>query len=279
MKLTLLVFSALIVLLLTAVIPLPGGQNANVVYYSPVFMFLLAVLSVSSIWCCIKRKFSLKQIGFYLLHLGVVTILVGAFIGYLAGTKGSVQLSLISPRPTGQLLTAERKPVHFGFDVAAEDFEVKFYPPVYRLYRKLPPEEVVPGKMPYELVKENTADEQGFCVVEGVGTVSNLWNASSQEWVQRKILTDGLLLNLAGQTPKFFGVTLVFDGEKRSVSVNHPTQFKGWRFYLMSYDQNNRRYVQLSVRRDPGRRAVIIGIWLTLAGSFIFCFRKQGGSV
>jgi len=279
MLLTLILFVLIVVVLLTGVIPVPGGLNATAVYYSPVFMFLLALLSGCSVWCCIERKFALKQAGFYLIHLGVVVILIGAFVGYVAGTKGTVQLSLVPQLPVGQMLNSEGGTVGFGFDIAAEDFQVKFYPPVYKLYRRLPPEESVQGQMPYKPVAEFSANEQGICSVDGVGMVSNLWNEVKQEWAQRKMLTDGSFLNLTGKTPSFFGVTLVIDGKKFPVSINHPAQYQGWRFYLMSYDQKSHRTVQLSARRDPGRMAVIVGIWLTMAGTFIFCFRKTGGRV
>lgn len=279
MRFAIVILCAVILLLLTAVLPVGKGLEATAVYTSPVFIFLLALLSGASVWCCIKRKFSAKQIGFYLVHLGVVVILVGAFVGYVAGIKGVIQLSVRPPQLVNQLLSSEGDAVDLGFEIAAEDFQVKFYPPVYQLYQRLPFEEAVPGQMPYKQIGEFRADESGVCSVDGVGMVSNLWNEVNQEWTQRKMLPDGSFLNLAGKTPSFFGVTLLLDGKKLPVSINHPAQYKGWRFYLMSYDQNNQRFVQLSVRRDPGRMAVIIGIWLTIIGTFIFCFRKTGGQV
>jgi hypothetical protein len=276
MKLAILILGALIVLLLTAVIPVPGGLHANAVYYSPVFMLLLLLLSLMSIRCCWRRKFSLKQGGFYLVHFGIVLILAGAFTGYVAGTKGVLQLSLKPQQPIGQLLTGEGDPVSFGFDVAAENFQVKFYPPLYQLYRKLPPEKAVPGQMPYEKVGECSAGGNGVCMIKGFDPVSNLWNEAQQEWTPRKMLADGSILNLAGQTPSYFGVTLLIEGQKFPVSINHPAEYKGWRFYLMSYDQVNQSNVQLSARHDPGRNTVVVGIWVVIVGTFIFCFRKNG---
>lgn len=279
MKAVVLLMGALILLLLTGVIPVPGGLHANSIYYSPVFMLLLLLLSLLSIRCGLRRKFSLKQSGFYLLHLGIVLILVGSFTGYVAGTKGVLQLSLKPQQSVGQLLNGEGDTVGFGFDVAAENFQVKFYPPMYQLFRALPPEKAVPGQMPYEKAGEFATDERGVCVIKGFGPVSNLWNEVRQEWVQRKLLPDGSFLHLSGQTPSFFGVTLLIEGRKLPVSINHPADYKGWRFYLMSYDQQNQRSVQLSARRDPGRNAVIAGVWVVIAGAFIFCFRKEGGAI
>jgi hypothetical protein len=278
MKFAVIVFSALILFLLAGVIPVRGGLHVSSIYYSPVFMLLLLLLSLLSVRCCMRRKFGLKQSGFYLAHLGVVLILSGAFAGYLTGTKGMLLLSLEPPQPAGQMLTQEGDTVDFGFDVSAEDFQVKFYPPVYQLYQPVPPAEVAPGQMPYKPAGEFSADGQGVCVVPGMEPVSNLWNEARQEWTPRRRLPDGSVLNLARQMPSFFGVTLNADGKKLPVRINHPAQFRGWRFYLMSYDEQNRSSVQLLVRRDPGRAAVIAGIWLTIAGAFIFCFRKQGES-
>ena len=279
MKPVVLIMGALILFLLAGVIPVPGGLHANNIYYSPVFMLLLLLLSLLSVRCCIRRKISLKQSGFYLVHLSVVLILAGAFAGYLLSVKGVLQLSLKPSVAVDHLPLPGRKTVPFGFKVAAEDFQVKFYPPMYQLFRALPPEEIVPGKMPYKPAGEFSANEQGVCTIKGLGPVSNLWDGMRQEWTQRRMLPDGSFLHLAGMTPSFYGVTLVIDGRKLPVSINHPAQYKGWRFYLMSYDQQDQSYVQLSVRNDPGRNTVIAGIWLAIAGTFVFCFRKHGESL
>jgi hypothetical protein len=182
-------------------------------------------------------------------------------------------------QPVGQLLTQEGDTVSFGFDVAAEDFQVKFYPPMYQLYRKLSAEETVPGQMPYQPAGKFSANENGVCLIDGMAPVSNLWNEAQQEWVQRTMLPDGSILNLVAQTPSYFGVTLLIEGKKLPISINHPAEYNGWRFYLMSYDQVRQSYVQLSARHDPGRNAVIAGIWIVMIGMFVLCFHRQAGSL
>ncbi len=279
MKIAVVVFSALILFLLTGVIPVPGGLHANTIYYSPVFMLLLLLLSLLSVRCGLRRKFAIKQTGFYLVHFAVVLILAGAFVGYVAGTKGTVQLALRPSQAVGHFLNGAGNTVSLGFEVAAEDFQVKFYPPFYQRYCPLPSEKIVPGQMPYEKSGEFSPSENGVCTIKRIGVVSNLWNEVGQSWVQRKMLPDGSFLYLAGQTPSFYGVTLLIEGRKLPVSINHPADYKGWRFYLMSYDQKNQSYVQLSIRRDPGRTAVIAGMWLAIVGTFVLCFRKEEGSV
>ncbi len=284
MKFAIVILCAVIFLLLTGVLPVGKGLEATAVYTSPMMILLLALLSASGVWCCIKRKFSAKQIGFYLVHLGVVVLLAGAFIGYVVGTKGTLQISLKPQVPLNQMLDVNGKAVRFGFEVAASDFKVEFYPPMYHFYRQIPPERMQVGQMPFEQVAEFdlTGKEELDLGSLGPFKVSNLWNEARAEWAQRRMLESGSFLHRASQTPSHFGVNLlVDDGGEQSIlpiSINHPAGYKGWRFYLMSYDQTNRSFVVLSARRDPGRAAAIAGIWILITGTFVLCFRRTGGA-
>lgn len=276
MRFAIVILCAVILLLLAGVLPVGKGLSATAVYTSPIMILLLGLLSVASVKCCFKRR----PVGFILVHLGVVIILAGAFAGYLVGTKGNIQLQLRRPAAVSGLAGA--KPVPFGFDVSAKDFKVEFYPPVYHLYRALPRDQIKPGQMPFEKTAEFDTSRFQTLEIDGVGpvTVSNLWNEARGEWTSRRMLADGSFLHLASQTPSSYGVTLqIADAEKElelPVSINHPAGYKGWRFYLTSYDQRNRSYVVLSARHDPGRGAVIVGIWIVMIGTFIICFRKAG---
>ena len=278
MRFAVVILCAVILLLLAGVLPVGKGLSATAVYTSPVMILLLALLSAASIKCCFKRR----PVGFILVHLGIVIILAGAFVGYIAGKKGTIQLQMFRPVAASGLTGAN--PVPFGFEVAAKDFEVKFYPPVYHLYRELPRDQLQPGQMPFEKTAEYDMTGKDFIDVQGIGRieVSNLWNDARGEWTSRRMLDSGSFLHLASQTPSHFGVTLqIADGEKElelPISINHPAGYKGWRFYLTSYDQRSRSYVVLSARRDPGRGTVIAGIWIVMIGTFLLCLRKTGGA-
>jgi cytochrome c biogenesis protein ResB len=83
-----------------------------------------------------------------------------------------------------------------------------------------------------------------------------------------------------GQTPRHFQASLCIsrkDGPdiSRELEVNHPVEYGGWRFFLMSYDTESRRYVVLSARHDPGRPVVFAGMAMLMVGSAIMCFRKK----
>ena len=82
-------------------------------------------------------------------------------------------------------------------------------------------------------------------------------------------------------TPKHFQASLritAVDGSTSAseLEVNHPAEHAGWRFYLMSYDTDARRYVVLNARKDPGRKIVFTGIAMLMTGISILCWRKTG---
>jgi len=87
----------------------------------------------------------------------------------------------------------------------------------------------------------------------------------------------------ANPTPKHFQASLTIRDKdnsttKHELMVNHPVEHDGWRFFLMSYDRESRRYVELSARNDPGRNIVFAGIAMLMLGISITCFRKNEGS-
>jgi len=88
---------------------------------------------------------------------------------------------------------------------------------------------------------------------------------------------------MADPTPKHYQASLKITGKDGSTTqhelvVNHPVVHDGWRFFLMSYDKESRRYVVLSARNDPGRNIVFSGIAMLMLGISITCFRKAGGN-
>ena len=282
MRLGILLLASILLLLLTAVLPVSGGRDATAVYYSPVFMLLLGLLSCCLVWSCFKRRFGPKQIGFYLVHLGVVVLLAGALTGHLSGAKGALQLPLSAPEAAGGILS-KKAPVSFGFSVSAKDFEASFYPPAYTLYRRLSPGSIMPDQPPVEKVADYETEGREVLDLKGFGQVkcAALWDESRSEWRPQLELNEDCFLYRTLQIPSHYGVTLkVVDGEKKHdlpIRINHPGNYKGWRFYLTGYDLDNQSFVTLSARHDPGRSAAISGIWMLMVGTFVLCFRHEEG--
>jgi hypothetical protein len=87
-----------------------------------------------------------------------------------------------------------------------------------------------------------------------------------------------LLINKPGD--KWYSANFHVDdsGIKRTfpLAVNHPVSYGKWRFYLMSYGQDQHgQYLILSGRRDPGRMPVIAGIWMLITGVFLICLLRR----
>jgi len=161
---------------------------------------------------------TLRKAGFQLTHLGLVVILVGAFIGFLKAKKSEFALPISATHEIKQIPTAnDNSSYDLDFGIAVTNFQVDFY---------------------------EQSDKQ------------------------------------SRPTPKHFQASLrinSLDGSTTSheLEVNHPVEHAGWRFYLMSYDTEARRYVVLSARHDPGRGVVFTGIALLMTGITIMCFRKN----
>lgn len=282
MKIGITIMWLIVLLLLAAVLPIAGGRSAAALYHSPVMIILMGLVAGSCVWCCRKRRSGLQLIGFLLAHLGVAIVLAGGMLGFLFGMRAMVRMPIDVENPIDAVMVDGQREVPLGFKIAARDFRITFYPPSYTRWHPLPPDQVGPGEVPFSSGQEfETGNADEWDLGDGQSlTVSNLWNRFRSEWVPQYSLPDGSLLAITRQTPSFFGFTLaVIDGDTRSeipVAVNKPARYGSWIFYLMSYDAQGRSYIDITARRDPGRGAVIAGIWMIIAGVIILSFRRTG---
>lgn len=270
-----------VLLLVAAVLPAAGGRSATALYHSPVMILLLGLLAGSCLWCCRGRRSGWRRAGFLLAHLGTVIVLAGGMLGFLYGVRTMVRMPVRFESPIDTVMVDAQRQVPLGFQIAAREFTVDFYPPTYVRWHPLPPAQVEPGEVPFRAGREyETGNADTWDLGDGQAfEVSTLWNSFRSEWVPQYSLPDGSILAIARQTPRFFGFTLVVtDGDERTeipVAINKPATHGGWIFHLMSYDAHGRSHVDISVRRDPGRGAVIAGIWMIIGGVCMLCFRRE----
>ena len=272
-------FILLIVLfLLAGAIPLHGGLELAV-FRTPVFWSLLAILAVwCIIACCKPKRFkSLRGIVFLLAHGGVVLLLLGAAIGLFTGKKTQFA-AYIGAQPANELPGPANTTYPLDFSLAVTDFKVDYYPPSYHYYA--PPEKEGDD---FTLVKTLKPNMDGTITLpKHGGTISkDLLTDEDGHWKTQIFLDNNYLLHKAAPTPKLFEATAQLtlpDGTAlppKAFSVNHPLNFHGWRFYLMSHDTQNNEYIVITARRDPGRYCVIAGIWMIIAGVAILCWFSQ----
>jgi hypothetical protein len=280
MKFTVFILTLLVLFMLAGVLPVAEGTQA-VVFHSPVFIGLLVLLGVAILYCCVRRRPDVKQIGFYLVHLGVVVILAGAGIGYIAGQKTSCAIPIAPQHEIRELPRQNAEPIMLDFSITVPDFSVEYYDPSYYLYRPV----AVTGeirKTDYEFVENVSFTGDEPVPITDVLTVSpDDLKDGRGNWVPQQFLENGWVLQKGEAMPRHYSAQMNLkaddsDEVAAELSVNHPVSFAGWRFYLMSYDQQNLRYIVISARHDPGRLLVICGIWAVIVGIAVLCFRKKG---
>ncbi|MGQ9617783.1 MAG: cytochrome c biogenesis protein ResB [Candidatus Aminicenantia bacterium] len=106
-------------------------------YKSWWFNSFLLILSLSLTICTLTRKkLNWRELGFYMTHLGIVVILIGALIGDIFGVKGFLDLHIGERKGEINIIergmkTTNTKPL--GFDVELANFSIEEYIPEYRL--------------------------------------------------------------------------------------------------------------------------------------------------
>lgn len=266
MRFSIVLMAAIVLFLLAGVIPAPDGGALPQLFKSPVFILMGFVLAVTNLIGVFKRW---KNLGFVLMHLGVVILLIGGFIGHVKGRRGSMTVGINGPAVNLmqlQDMTQHEIPVQ----VESLEFKVEHYPPSYTRY--------VPEGDTYLPVGTFTLDPESELVeIEGIGSIAVNSFRMGSLWMPRVPMEDGSILVQKSMTPKRYETRLRFDGEtEETVTINYPVTYKGWRFYLMSYDQRMMQYVVLSARYDPGRSLVVVGIWMVIVGSFVMSFWRGG---
>lgn len=279
MRIGLLLLGVAVLFMVSGAIP-AEGDTQTVVFRTPLFVALMACIAGITTVCCVRRRIRLRSVPFLICHVGAVLILAGGFIRYLRGRDTQLAAPVSGTHAIAQLTLPNDDTVRLPFSIAVLDFDVQFYPPVYRLFRRQGPngaDDGVAGDAPVDLpvAGRDTVDlgELGTLAVDALRTAGG-------EWRQHYLLTDGSQLERLSPTPRHFAARLRFtdaDGTtaNRTVAVNHPVHHGGWWFYLQSYDPPTQRFVVLRVKRDPGRPMVIGGIWMLIVGCALTCWRRE----
>ena len=270
LRATQVVLGAVVLLLLAGVLPVPGGGQ-EAVLRSPLLVLLGLALLVLILVCQVRRRPRLAGLA---LHGGIALILVGAGLGWWGALQGTVLVPL-DGRPRTLQINLGRGgsgTMDAPQTLAARDFIVVYEPPDYDFFTHVGAEDVEHrGTFP---IWRDTLD----LGAEGRIPGSVLRDAAGG-WRDFHDLGAGRILQRGRAAPRHFRVALqVASGDWQDLQVNHPVTVDGWRYHLMSWEQiaGEATHVQLSARRDPGRRWVTAGIWLAIAGALLGALRVLG---
>jgi cytochrome c biogenesis factor len=274
---------AIYLLLVTALlmvvggIPVTGG-DITLLFNSPIFILIGFLLAFSSFLACFKVKFSKGKMAFYLNHLSVVLIIIGVFLSHFLEKKGEFNPPLGKdyviyqiPQPvTHEGMRPVYHDINLGFGISFCDFKISYFPPSYALFR--------PNKKnDYDFI-ESAKVKDGKLVFSSGRTIleKDLINNFTKEWKDQVIQKDGSILQVQGLMEREYQVTAtIFDNDRKvlkeqMVKINYPIDYKGWRFYLMSYDRQGRQTITVLAKNDPGIPYVTLGLWMLILGVFSY---------
>jgi hypothetical protein len=280
MKLAMWTMSALVVIFLAGVLPGRGG-DASAVFRSPATIGLLGLLCVLMIPCCLSPR--RRYVAFVAVHAGVVLVLLGALMTHIGAVKQDAMVPLFREHALRTLRLDDETRVQLPFGISATDFTVEYYPTDYNLYRIPPVSPDDPGHgaaADAVFLRKLALDADGSLDLGKLGRLGPEELPVPGEGHSPNLMLDEEHVIQATRTVSLFSVQLILrDGEDderiEPLTVNNPVVHRGWRIYLSSYDEHGRRYVILTLRRDPGRLLVASGLWTLVAGAFVLGLYRQ----
>lgn len=235
-------------------------------FYTSLFVIIPVIaFSAVMIWCVVRYPFSIKKIGFFACHVGILVIIVSAFVSWGSLKDTSFAIPVNRYAFYGQVMQNDGSELDFGFEVSVASFKVEKYDPDYSLYDS-------DGKLLIETVIQN---RKGIFDLGEHGRVSAEQLKKDGVWLPTYKLENGMRLVKLPEVDKSYEAVLqIRDGDvhTETVGVNDPYTYKGWKFYLMGYDEENLQYVNLYVKKDPANVPFAIGIWMVIVGTFLECF-------
>lgn len=252
---------------------------------------LLGAFVIVQAVCLFVYPFQIKKIGFYLLHIGLIAMLVGSMIYFLTGIKIQGYIPVDPQGSTAQavyqgdkknLLKGDNYTANFSsFRFGLTDFSVEHYEPLYDVYK------LDPSTKKQERIKTDVEiNSEGVYDFGEYGKKSKddlLVNGEYPE--QIKLNDDGTIVASRRTTVKHYkgDVRIVnYETNKNydeTIEVNHPVRVNGWKIYLMNYDEQDHGATFI-FKYDPGEYIMLAGLCMVMIGAFVACFvrpRQKAG--
>ena len=268
MKPTVIALGCAILLLITGGSPVLGVPQ---IYHSGVFLLiglLIGCLAALGVWFCRKKP------GLLLLHLGAVLILIGSYIDFAQEKKVSFGI-FVGDSYISNIVYDEKTqtdiPLDFSFVVRS--FAVSYYPQTFSLYG-------MTSGQPERLEEGINKDNQVEFKKHNLSFTFDELKDEKGNFMPYRLAGDKQIVARDRLTEKFykadFRITDKDETKDFTLAVNDPVTYKEWRFYLMSHGVNqDRQYVYLTARHAPGRLCSLTGMYVIIAGSFLFAFLRK----
>lgn len=275
MKVSAGLFALLALTLLAGAVINAGFDNTLPVYNNPFVLALFAALAVLTLLCCLNKKWlSLHGVGFLLCHVAFVLFLAAAFVYYVVGEDGELELVIGGPAETYVVQDDGMGTLTLPFSVACSEFDVEYYPQQYAYSAYDPAAGGYAQKGRAARGADGTLDLGKYGVVPAATLAE--WEASGEgvlSFGETRIVADG-----APAVREYTAQLRLDGGAAQPIRVNHPVRHGGWKFYLMSYRSDNTGTpyaVVLHAKRDPALGVAVAGLALLPVGTFLLCLRRR----
>lgn len=266
--------------MLAGAIPVGTDGVERVIFRTPIFVIFMAALCVSILHSSFKQRFTWKKLGFYLSHLGIILLLGGALLGMLYEEQVQFAIPISETMDFWEIPKADGDQIELGFGFGVTNFNVDRFEPDYALYQPVIITKDGITTTDYEFIDRIRIQDDMYDLGT-LGTVSgSILRLADNNWREQHYLPGGeVLVKYPQEDQHYLASFRIRDDNDElyyyDLKVNHPVDYSGWRFYLMSYDQSSLQHVVLSARNDPGRNYVVLGIWIVMIGTAIICWNKQ----
>ncbi len=273
-----------------------------------VLLYLLVLINLTAVISLRLKRFNIKDISFYLNHLGVLILLFAAGPGsgdkaryFMRVNEGSVEWRA---EMSGQ--KPDNDPVELPIAISLEHFDIDEYPPKIAVINRLTGDALPEGR-PFFFEGVPTAEATVLnwdIIVDSLihrprmaphayvrvtdrssGDISEGWISCGNYFQHYKTLnlSDSVCVAMAYPEPKRFISTVEVytqDGKTKEgeIMVNHPMTLGHWKIYQHSYDSSRGRDSLWSVFElvyDPWVIPAYIGLLLMMAGA-VTLFWKGG---
>ncbi len=270
LKVTMTVFSVLILLLIAfGIAQLCGWEwptefsAAN--WVMSVALGIFCVLLAVSLF---GQKFNVKRLGSYILHFGFVAFLTGCLIFTASGVQVLTSVPVNNSVAYSTLQKSDGSLLELGFSFGLDNFNIEYYDPVYDVY-EMTADGAKKVKTDIQLNRDGVFD---FGKYGGKYTLASL--SDGYGGIREQIDLNGNYVALVRRAVKKYTATVsFFEGKDRTVkqlTVNHPLRKKGFKIYLMSYNDASRT-ATLLFKKDYGEWLSTSGLVLIMGGTFFHC--------
>ena len=247
------------------------------------------------------NKFKFSNFGYYVVHLSLIIIAIGAIIGGIWGFKGNV--NIVEGGTADKIMLRNMKIKPLGFKIKCLDFEVKFYPDgTPKEYKSVL--EIIDGnkkftkaiRVNHPLHYKGITFYQASYGTAGQKVRIRVYDRDTQKLVFDKFVplrvpvsldnkTQFVVMNYTNNFQGFGPAAQIavvrdfmhshFDTRPFVIFKNFPDfdlKHRNGKYYFQLIDAKFKYYTGLQVTKDPGVNLIWLGCFIMTVGFFITFF-------